>query len=875
MKAGNTSTGSERRKWWLNSLLKRAIMDTERVHNNMEGRFRELGVYFRFNTERILSLDEQAEGMAKAHTAAYLKEEAIDHKIDEAVRSIHGRNGLKSLKEINSIVSIKLTYKQRPAVVPFFVGRSDILELQHGAHIRNPGPQGNQPVISVLTGLSGSGKTQIALQFASQFEAFDRNLLVFLVDASSEEQIKADYQAIIRSRGLTHRFSNYENAFEWFISTDKPWLIIADGADDASFNLHSFEPKCPRGHFIVTSRNANRALMAPAHTHRVEDLATANAVKLLNISGYESIEANINHATAIVIALGNLPLAVAQAAGYIYIHKCLSTYLEIYSESQKELLSRRTKELSHWYEPSVSTTLEMSFNKLPNRSKEALCVLSFLQHTSIPHSILATAGRNQFFYASGKASEADDDKLNDIRKESELLCQIFCPILLTPLNYLKGRPKILFHASPSSELATPAACSGGTALFPIPGKANALILLPHLKPFSGIPTGIATDDILLFNILSETRDVLTAYVRLTSYMELAKDRVKSDAHERQGSVWPNMGDEFVGEISRCNRERKAFSRPFQLAILYLNIKKDYSRSVEIQSKVLGIRRRLLEEGHPDTLSSMSNLGMAYTMLEKYPDAQECNEMALELHKRLLGPEHPDTILFMHRLALDYTSLNQDEKARDLLEHIMALNKRVLGPELSAKTLNEQTLRIRLKVLGTEHPSTISSFKVLARDYNKLALSRLGAEHPETIDAMENLAFNYTYLQQYDNAKDLDEQVLELRKKVFGPEHKYTLMAMSNLAEDYRNLEEYGLAQGLDEETLTLRQRTLGPEHIETLWSMENLAQDYHNLEQHQKGREFEEQLLSLRKKVLGAEHPDTIKLMNKLSAQDRGTDEST
>lgn len=157
-------------------------MDIERIHNDMQGRFRELGIYFRFNTERIVSLDEQAERTTKAHTTAYLREEAINHKIDEAVRSIHARNGLKSLKEIHSIVSIELTYKQRPGVVPFFVG--------------------NQPVISVLTGLGGSGKTQIALQFASRFEALDRDLLVFLVDASSEGRIKEDYQAINRSRGL-------------------------------------------------------------------------------------------------------------------------------------------------------------------------------------------------------------------------------------------------------------------------------------------------------------------------------------------------------------------------------------------------------------------------------------------------------------------------------------------------------------------------------------------------------------------------------------------------------------------------------------------------------------------------------------------------
>jgi Holliday junction resolvasome RuvABC ATP-dependent DNA helicase subunit len=70
----------------------------------------------------------------------------------------------------DSIPHMEIKYRQRPAVVSFFVGRQDILDHLHETHISNPKPQGDHPIISVLTGLGGSGKTQIALRFAKQFE---------------------------------------------------------------------------------------------------------------------------------------------------------------------------------------------------------------------------------------------------------------------------------------------------------------------------------------------------------------------------------------------------------------------------------------------------------------------------------------------------------------------------------------------------------------------------------------------------------------------------------------------------------------------------------------------------------------------------------
>jgi tetraacyldisaccharide-1-P 4'-kinase len=70
----------------------------------------------------------------------------------------------------DSVTIVEITYKQRPAVVPFFVGRQDILDHLHGNHIHEANSEVEYPIISVLIGLGGSGKTQIALQFAKQFE---------------------------------------------------------------------------------------------------------------------------------------------------------------------------------------------------------------------------------------------------------------------------------------------------------------------------------------------------------------------------------------------------------------------------------------------------------------------------------------------------------------------------------------------------------------------------------------------------------------------------------------------------------------------------------------------------------------------------------
>ena len=63
---------------------------------------------------------------------------------------------------------------------------------------------------------------------------------------------------------------------------------------------------------------------------------------------------------------------------------------------------------------------------------------------------------------------------------------------------------------------------------------------------------------------------------------------------------------------------------------------------------------------------------------------------------------------------------------------------------------------------------------------------LGAEHPDTLNSMGNLAVTYSNQGRWNEAEQLEVQVMEMRKKLLGAEHPDTPLSMENLAATYRN-----------------------------------------------------------------------------------------
>jgi tetratricopeptide (TPR) repeat protein len=234
---------------------------------------------------------------------------------------------------------------------------------------------------------------------------------------------------------------------------------------------------------------------------------------------------------------------------------------------------------------------------------------------------------------------------------------------------------------------------------------------------------------------------------------------------------------------------------------------------------------------------------------------------LDTRKKILGVEHPDTITAMANLAAAY---------------------RDLGKYTEAENLDIQVLDERTRILGVEHPDIINAMLNLAATYHELGkyteaeklksqvvdarMRILGVEHPDTITAIQSLAVAYHELGKYTESERLKIQVLDARNRILGPEHPETINTMGNLAATYRNLERYTEAEKLEIQVLDARNRILGAEHPETIRAMANLTKTYRSLKKYTEAEKLDIQVLDARNRILGAEHPETIRAVGNLAA---------
>ena len=192
----------------------------------------------------------------------------------------------------------------------------------------------------------------------------------------------------------------------------------------------------------------------------------------------------------------------------------------------------------------------------------------------------------------------------------------------------------------------------------------------------------------------------------------------------------------------------------------------------------------------------------------------------------------------------------------------------------AIALYEQVLADRIRVLGPDHPDTLSSHNNLAYAYisvgrlaDAIALYEqtdadsvrvLGPDHPDTFVSRNNLAFVYELVGRFDEAITLRRQTLDDCVRIFGEEHAETLASRSYLARAFRAAGRLDEAIPLYEEVLAERMRILGADHPDTLTSRSNLAYAYRSAGRLTDAMALYEEVLAERMRILGADHPDTL-----------------
>jgi tetratricopeptide (TPR) repeat protein len=110
---------------------------------------------------------------------------------------------------------------------------------------------------------------------------------------------------------------------------------------------------------------------------------------------------------------------------------------------------------------------------------------------------------------------------------------------------------------------------------------------------------------------------------------------------------------------------------------------EYAAAADFTRDAMLARERLLGVEHPDTLTSVSQLGSVLSRQGKYEEAEAMHRRALAGSEKALGPEHPNTL----------KSQRRNEEAISLMGACFQLRQRILGgyhpsTESSLETLNE-------------------------------------------------------------------------------------------------------------------------------------------------------------------------------------------
>ncbi|KIM19557.1 hypothetical protein M408DRAFT_58291, partial [Serendipita vermifera MAFF 305830] len=249
--------------------------------------------------------------------------------------------------------------------------------------------------------MGGCGKTQLVRKFIENHG--DLFSTVFFVDGSSEETLKNDLIHHVRSLGGAQSQMSFQESMKFLSlpSMGSERLLVIDNADDPKVEISRFLPKWKRGTVILTSRNATHGQLGPFSHLKLDVMDKDESIELLtrgagviDFSGQDC-----ESAAAVSEELGYLPIALVQAASYIFRTECSAAeYISLLRTSRERVLSDPATSQVDMRYTTVFAAFDASYNILPSNSQQMLHLLSFFYRQKFPIESISLDADNKFSF---------------------------------------------------------------------------------------------------------------------------------------------------------------------------------------------------------------------------------------------------------------------------------------------------------------------------------------------------------------------------------------------------------------------------------------------------------------------------------------------
>ncbi|WP_369192610.1 tetratricopeptide repeat protein [Streptomyces sp. R08] len=771
------------------------------------------------------------------------------------------------------------------------------------------------PLVQVLCGMGGSGKTAIALELVHR--RLGRGQQVWWVDARQDTTLEAGLRAVARQAGAPEEQVRAGDAadvlWSYLAHYERPWLLVVDNADEPALvdgpgRLREGtgwirRPANSRGSVLVTTRDSAPQTWGGACTlHPVRPLVgddVADAAQILR--DHAGTMAGPPHdARCLAQRLGGLPLALRLAGTYLAEANTVpAAYREpgtpVDFGSYQVALDRG---LEHVDQGNViAQSWAMSVKLLDQRglplARPLLRLIATFADAPLPYTLVLTP---QTLASAGELANLDGPGVWGLLSALAGLGLVD----LSPATGSDALPTLRVHPLVRDASLDHAAL--GTAVTALHSAAFAAktggpedqdywdhwrLLQPHALDLFHRATATELPGQTIQDTANTAR--LTArYLRVRGHYDQARSELEAVlAHSRD-----SLGDTHPDTLTTRH----------ELAVVLRDQRElDQARS-EFEA-LLAHRRDSLGDTHPNTLTTRHELAVVLLNQRELDQARSEFEALLAHRRDSLGDTHPNTLTTRHCLALVLLNQRELDQARSEFEALLAHRRDRLGDThpntlttrhcLALVLLNqreldqarsefEALLAHRRDSLGDTHPNTLTTRHCLAvvllnqreldqaRSEFEAVLAhrrdRLGDTHPNTLNTRHELAVVLRDQRELDQARSEFEALLAHRRDSLGDTHPNTLTTRHELALVLRDQGELDQARSELEAVLAHLRDSLGDTHPNTLTTRHELALVLRDQGELDQARSEFEALLAHRRDSLGDTHPDTLTTRHNLAA---------
>ena len=532
---------------------------------------------------------------------------------------------------------------------------------------------------TVLVGMRGCGKTQLASTLAQQCEDAHWSLVAW-VNASSTESITSDLVELARELKIDTSDQPapediIRRLFTRLKSADpSDRLIVFDNVENID-DLLGFVPRCKGLRVVVTTTNKAGWEDQGWNSVKVGVFEREKSIDYL-LKVTKSDDRDV--ADALAERLGCLPLAIAQAAATAhnehwtlqYYFNCLEEY-DLARVIHPVQGDSYTQGVASALALAVDTAIKHLVRGTPGTARRQLGGLAVLAESGVPTRWLdpLTDPRNE-----AELLEADQDVANDAHLTlAELIHRSIvhqsADKATTMLHRLQAQA---FRESWTACQRTDASESAAALLGSVDidsfdrtdtesrlRETRSLIEQIHAISEQGHSKSLFKYEqiaLILSHTLSHARDLGILYEAL--------------ALEKPVLATLNMAQ--LDEIAALNLKE-------QLAYTYMYAEQ-FNEAFDLYAEVIADRTAIQGHDHRDTLTSRNNLAYAYQAAGRLREAIALYEQVLPDSIRVLGEDHPHTLTSRHNLAGAYASDSNLPEAIVRWQALCADCLHILGPD---------------------------------------------------------------------------------------------------------------------------------------------------------------------------------------------------